>query len=354
MIRGGAATASDATAAAAARAALEASGSAIDAILAGFFAAAGAQPDVLFAPSIALAAGVGVGTRAFDGRAAQPGRGASRPRGYVDAQSVPAAAHVAVPRSLGMLVLLHGYLGRTRLRELVRAGVAAAESHGARARATLLGEVGSLGAVVIRARDVERALLAAGGPVAGGALTAEDLFEAIPAEAEAVSSALDDGATALQAPWPIGAQARPADAIVACDRWGAIAALAYSRAGDDGVSVPDLEIVLGCDAVPVRRGVPRLAPGTLLPTAAPIALLQRGTFSAAVALPGRPTLDVGGLAALLRGTALEAALEEIRGKAKAENAVAVSCDERGARAVNTVNAAGPTRNATAKRALGDS
>ena len=70
MIRGAAATASDASAASAARAALESSGSAIDAIVAGFFAAAGAQPDVLLAPAVALAAGVGVGARAFDAAAA--------------------------------------------------------------------------------------------------------------------------------------------------------------------------------------------------------------------------------------------------------------------------------------------
>jgi hypothetical protein len=333
VIRGGAATASDPSAAAAARAALEASGSAIDAIAAGFFAAAGAHPDVLFAPAVALATGVGVGARAFDGRAAQPGRGGLRPRGYVDARSVPAAAYVAVPRSLGMLTLLHGYLGRTRMRELVRAGADAAASRGASARAALLREVGSLGAVVLRARDVERALLAVGGTIAGGTLTAEDLSESLPAEAEAASSAIDDGATAIETPWPVGALARPTDAIVACDRWGAIAALAYTRAGEDGVAVPDLEVV--GDAVPVRRGVPRLAPGTLLPSASPIAILQRGPFAAAVALPGKPTLDVGALAALARGTALEAVLDDLRASTNAGAAVAVSRDDRGARAVNS-------------------
>ncbi|MGK4004161.1 hypothetical protein WMF31_16125 [Sorangium sp. So ce1036] len=333
MIRGAAATASDASAASAARAALEASGSAIDAIVAGFFAAAGAQPDVLLAPSVALAAGVGVGARAFDGRAIQPGRGAPRPRGFVDEQSVPDAARVAVPRSLGMLVLLHGYLGRARLRELVRPGVLAAERAGASARAELLREVGSLGAVALRARDVERALLAVGGAVAGGTLTAEDLAEAVPAEVEASSIAIAAGATALQAPWPVGELARPADAIVACDGWGTIAALAYART-DDGIAVPELEIVLGRDAVPVRRGITRLAPGTPLPAAAPIAILQRSTLAAAIALTGKPRLEVSALGALLHGAALEAALHDVRRQLGAEGALAVLRDDRDARAVH--------------------
>ncbi|AUX44054.1 hypothetical protein SOCE26_055140 [Sorangium cellulosum] len=333
MIRGAAATASDAAAASAARAALEASGSAIDAIVAGFFAAAGAQPDVLLAPAVALAAGVGVGARAFDGRAIQPGRGAPRPRGFVDGQSVPEAARVAVPRSLGMLVLLHGYLGRARLRELVRPGVVAAERAGAGARAGLLREVGSLGAVALRARDVERALLGVGGAVAGGTLTAEDIAEAVPAEVEAASTVLPEGATALQAPWPVGGEARPADAIVACDGWGTIAALAYART-DDGIAVPELEIVLGRDAVPVRRGITRLAPGTPLPAAAPIAILQRSAFAAAIALTGRPKVDVSALGALLRGTALETALHDVRTQLGADAALAVVRDDRDARAVN--------------------
>jgi hypothetical protein len=332
VIRGAAATASDATAASAARTALEASGSAIDAILAGFFAAAGAHPDVLFGPAIALAAGVGVGARAFDGRPAQPGRGAPRPRGFVDEKSVPDAAYVAVPRSLGMLVLLHGYLGRSRLKDLVRAGIAAAESAGANARAAVLREVGSLGAVALRVRDVERALLGAGGPVAGGVLTAEDLAEVMPAEATVHASPLGNAVSALRTPWPIGELVRPAEVIVACDVWGAVAALAYTRAGE-GVAVPELELILGRDAIPVRRGVPRVAPGTLLPAAAPIAIVQRGGTSAAVGLSRRQAIEVGGLATLLDAAMFQTTLDEVRAQAKADTAVAVLRDERDGRAI---------------------
>ena len=49
-------------------------GTAADALIAGFFAAAGARPGVLFSPVQTLIAGPGVGARAFDGRARQPGR----------------------------------------------------------------------------------------------------------------------------------------------------------------------------------------------------------------------------------------------------------------------------------------
>jgi gamma-glutamyltranspeptidase/glutathione hydrolase len=293
VIRGAAAAASDPIAAEAAQASLLAAASAADALIAGFLAAAGAHPGVLLAPAVALAAGAGVGARVFDGRAVQPGRGARRPRGFVDAEGVPDAARVAVPRSLSMLVLLHGYLGRARLRDLARTGVAAADRAGARARALLLRRFGASGAIALRARDVERALLAAAGHVAGGLLTAEDLSEAMPGETEALAGNVD-GVEALRAPWPAGAEARPAEVIVACDGRGVIAALAYTPAAE-GVAVPELELTLARDAVPVRRGIPRLAPGTPLPAATPIAILRTAAQEVAIGMPGAAVMDADAL-----------------------------------------------------------
>ncbi|HYP88320.1 MAG TPA: hypothetical protein VEQ59_09200, partial [Polyangiaceae bacterium] len=54
---------------------------AIDAVIAGYFAAAGAYPGVLFGSVTVLLGGTGSGDRAFDGRVRQPGRNAKRPRG---------------------------------------------------------------------------------------------------------------------------------------------------------------------------------------------------------------------------------------------------------------------------------
>jgi gamma-glutamyltranspeptidase/glutathione hydrolase len=326
VIRGTAAAASDRAAAEASRAALDAGGSAVDALLAGFFAAAGARAGVLLSPAVALVAGIGAGARAFDGRATQPGRGAPRPRGFVGAGRVPDAARIAAPRSLSMLSLLHGYVGRSRLRELARAGVAAAERAGAPARAALLDQIGATGAAALQRREVARALLDVGGAIAGGTLTEEDLSETLPAETEALAIEVGAATVALRPPWPVGVDARPAEVIVACDGRGLLAALAYAPS-DEGVAVPELELTLCLDAIPVRRGIPRVIPGTPLPAAAPIAILRRGRFAAVVGLPGQIAIDQEIVEALAGGVAMEATLRELR------SAVAVVHDGRDARSI---------------------
>ena len=300
MIRSARAAGSEAAAAAAAQAVIEAGGSAVDAVIAGFFGAAGAHPGVLFAPAVALSAGFGSGGRVFDGRAAQPGRGATRPRGFVDAADIPLAAYVAAPRSIAMLMLLSGYRGKATLGELCRAGVASAEAAGAKDRAKLIRKVGAAGVLALRAPDVLRALLAAGGSVAGGALTAADIEEATPTETEATATVVGEGVTVYTLALPRRRRAGEAEAVLACDGRGVIAALAYTPARA-GIAVPGLEVTLGRFAVPVRRGVTRVPPGTLLPAPAPVAIaVQSGGFAAAIALLGRPRLDPAEVAEIAR------------------------------------------------------
>ncbi|MGC4065984.1 MAG: hypothetical protein QM784_15310 [Polyangiaceae bacterium] len=79
----------DIVAAEAADECLLAGGSAVAAVLCGFFAAAGAYSGVLLGPLSLLVAGVGSGARAFDGRLRQPGLGTKRPRGFRDEESHP-------------------------------------------------------------------------------------------------------------------------------------------------------------------------------------------------------------------------------------------------------------------------
>ena len=86
---------SDPAAEQAAQAALADGGGSIDAVIAGFFGAAGADPAVLLCPAVALLSGVGMGARCLDGRMVQPGRGVPRPRGFVAADEIPAGATVA-------------------------------------------------------------------------------------------------------------------------------------------------------------------------------------------------------------------------------------------------------------------
>lgn len=334
MIRGAKAAASQHAAAEAAEATLAGGAGAVDAVIAGFFGAAGAHPGVLLAPVTAIAAGFGAGGRVFDGRAAQPGRGAPRPRGFVDDASIPNGARVAVPRSIGMLALLHTYRGRSTFASLARAGVTAAEAAGSKPRAAMIRKVGSAGVLSLRAPDVVRVLLAAGGAVAGGTLTEADLAEAAPAEGDAASTPIGEGRTAFTSPFPAGTDDRTAEIIVACDARGGLAALTYTPA-NDGIPLPDLELTVGRDAVPVRRGVTRLAPGTVLPMPAPIGIaVQTGAFAAAVGLPGRAALDPAALAELVRGASVETALADLRARlgGGGREAVAVVTDGKSARA----------------------
>lgn len=332
MIRGAKGAGSQRAAAEAAEAALTVGGSAVDAIIAGFFGAAGADPGVLLAPVVAIVAGFGAGGRAFDGRAVQPGRGAARPRGFVDEATIPPGARVAAPRSVSMLALLHSYRGRASFSSLARPGVLEAEAAGAKARAALLRKVGSAGVLSLRAPEVLRALLAAGGAVAGGALTEADMEESAPAELEAAAVSIGAGVTAYTSPFAESAEAlTPAEVVVACDARGVLAVLAYAPARG-GVALPDLELTVGRDAIPVRRGVTRVAPGTVLPMAVPvgIAMAAHG-FAAAVGLPGRGALAAAALAELVAGGAAESALSDLRERLGGHSAVAVITDGKTAR-----------------------
>jgi hypothetical protein len=335
VIRGIAAVASQPVASAAASAALEAGGSAADAVIAGFFAAAGADPGVLLAPAVALVAGAGAGARAFDGRAAQPGLGAVRPRGFVDDANIPPGARVAAPRSVPMLLLLHTYRGRATLPSLVKAGIAAAEAEGAKARATLIRRVGASGVLALRSPEAMRALIAVGGPVAGGALSSHDLEEACPAEADAVTSALADDASVFTSPWaPSPSSPAQAEVVLACDGRGAFAALAYVPARE-GVLVPELELLLRPDAVPVRRGVTRVPPGAPLPAPAPVAIFhQKGGVWSVVGAPGSQAIDPARLAVLAGPAPAETSLASLIDAASSRAPLALVSDGRSARVVS--------------------
>jgi len=304
VTRGAAVASADGAIAEAAAVALEAGGGAVDALVAGFAMAAALDGAVLLAPTVALLAGIGVGGRAFDGRAVQPGRGASRPRGYVDGAAVPDGALVAAPRTVAMLAVLHAYRGRARLASLVAPAAARAARDGARARADVLRHFGDAGALLMHRPGVQRALLAVGGRVAGGALTAEDLTDARPGEAEATATGID-GATIYTAPWVAEGELTRAEGIVAADGHGLVAALAYAPSRD-GMPIPDLELSVGRLAKPVQRGVPRTAPGTAIPVAAPIAVIARaGGFHAAIAAAGRSALVADDLTGAALGLSAE-------------------------------------------------
>jgi len=271
--------ASDPVVAEVAEASIAEGGSAVDAVLGGFLAAAALEPGVLFGPVGALVAGIGAGARVFDGRTVQAGQGAKRPRGLRPGDAVPRPARAAVPRSLGVLPLLHAYgatktlaalgrLGRTRAKKELK------DDPSLEARLKFLDAYARRGPGVLASGDVVRPLVQRAGPVAGGLLTEDDLSAVRPADEAAVFAPFSADTELAAAPWAPPEAGRPARIVVAADVGGIVAALAYAP-DPDGIDVPELGLRLTRDGEPIRRGVPRVTPGEIRPAALPIAVLRR-------------------------------------------------------------------------------
>ena len=194
--------------------------------------------------------------------------------------------------------------------------------------ATRHGATLASGVLALRSSEIARHLLAAAGTVAGGLLTERDLEEARPADTDAIATMLPSGAQAFTPPWATPKGAAPGtEAVVACDGLGIIAAIAYAPVGL-GVSVPELGIALARDAIPVLRGVTRVAPGTPLAAPAPIAILGRRGFWAAIGLAGGARLRPEALDPLASGQTIESALAELRGQEDGRTAFAATTDGR--------------------------
>ena len=249
--------------------------SAVAAVVAGFFAAAGAHPDVLLGAVTLLVAGVGTGGRVFDGRVRQPGLGARRPRGFVE-DEVPIAAKVAISTSVAAVTVALAYDQRATITAVARSGVRAANTAGAAERARLLERVAEVGPGALAESSFVRPMLHLASPSEGGLLAPADFTPATDVALDARERTTATGGV-LEPPW---ADVKPdtmvaggsRHGICAVDAEGVFATLTYECIGA-GLAVPALGLVAPLVAVPVRRGTPRVAPGTRLPAAAPIAIV---------------------------------------------------------------------------------
>jgi gamma-glutamyltranspeptidase/glutathione hydrolase len=281
---------------------LDEGGDAVGAVVAGFFAAAGDAPGVLFAPLGLMVAHVGVGVRAFDGRQRQPGIGQRRARGLAPDDPVPVAARVAAPGGIAALLVGLRYGRSVPLSRIISGGVSLAKKAGCQRRADVLEQIQRLGAAALAAPGIARPLIHLAGPSEGGALGLGDL-ELIP---ELDHPARSVGSLRV-APWSADppdlmqtpqsewdAQAARQHGLCACDPGGGVAALCYDHA-ISGLRVEALELMLPLNAVPARRGVPRVAPGRFLPAPTPLSIEVSEDDSpvvATVTLAGRVPLSV--------------------------------------------------------------
>jgi gamma-glutamyltranspeptidase/glutathione hydrolase len=302
MRRSATAVSSDTTARDAAQAYLDAGGEAVGAVVAGFFAAAGESPGVLLGPVGLIVAQVGMGVRAFDGRQRQPGLGQRRARGIAAGEAVPTAARVAVPGAIPALLVALRYGRSVALSKIVSTGIGLAKKAGCERRAEALDAIERLGAAALGSAGIARPLIHLAGPSEGGGLGLSDL-EFIPEldQPARVSAALRsppwaderlDSSQVSDMDWHD--QALRQHGIGASDGAGGLAALCYDNALA-GLRVDELELVSPLNAVPVRRGLPRVMPGRFLPAPTPISIeIGEGDvpFSATIALVERPVLRI--------------------------------------------------------------
>lgn len=275
------------------------------AVVAGFFAAAGDSPGVLFGSLGLMMAQVGVGVRAFDGRQRQPGLGQRRARGLGPEDAVPVAARVAAPVGIAALLVALRYGRSAALSKILASGIALAKKGGYDRRAEVLEQIERLGAAALASPSISRPLIHVAGPSEGGALGLGDL-ESIPE--------LDHPARVVGAlrvpPWSAErldpsqmsdsdwqAQAARQHGLCASDAGGGLAALCYDNA-ISGLRVDVLELVLPLNAIPARRGAARVAVGKFLPAPTPLAIeLSSGDVpeTATVSLADRAPLKVRAL-----------------------------------------------------------
>lgn len=299
------AAASSPDAALAAEQMFSAGGGAIDAALAGFFVAAATNPTVLLAPLVGVVTGVGMAGRFIDGRALQPGRRLRRPRGFTDDDAIPQAAYVAVSRSLPALALIHAYGARRTIAQLARGAISIAKKAGATKRAEALDLVVRHGAAALRTTELSRIVLAAAGTTAGGLLSAADLADAV-ADDEQLAFDTHEGVDIATPSWRAAATMRPCGAVVAADGHGTLAAIAWEQTA--GFEIAELELSLPQFASAVRRGVPRVTPGTPIASSAELAVLKLGSSQIVVAMSGKKPLELQRIAGKTSLTELAAGL----------------------------------------------
>ncbi len=247
---------------------------AVDAVVAGVLIAAARSSGVAMGSVQVSVGGPGTGFHAIDGRVRQPGFGVARPRGFEDAREVPAAARVAVPTFAPALA---GVLGTFGTWTCTQVSTLAMPHAAGSPRTAWLKLFAHRGGSLLVGTAIGDCMQTAGGRLAGGVVTADDLARAT-TEVHALSPALIDDETWLHTvPWgePGEENLAYAHVVAAVDGRGTFAVATFEDR-QDGVYVEELGMHLPGLAVPVMRGVPRVRPGEVLGGRASQGIVVRG------------------------------------------------------------------------------
>lgn len=261
---------------------------ALEAVVAAYFAKAAIDPGVLLSPTALLVGGMTGTARCFDGRSRQPGSRIRRVRRYADGAAVPAAAKVAVPNGVRALLVGYAYAPGGSLQRLLRPALKRVKGVSSD-RERLLRRVSQVGARVFSEPEFVRPFLHEADESHGGVLTGSD-FKDLPTTLDepAMSAEVGD-LTLLSSPW---AEAELEEdgagrliSVTALDAVGGAASLTFSSCGA-GLYIPELDLRAPQTAIVNRPGVSRTAPGAPLPFAAEAALVtQQGRIVGAIAGP---------------------------------------------------------------------
>jgi hypothetical protein len=256
-------------------------GHAVDAVVAGVFAAAALAPSVLLGPVALLVGGAGTGLFAVDGRVQQSGRGLPRPRGFLPDQEIPKAARVGVPRLVAALAAALASFGSLPLRGVLAPAIDLARPV-SKPRLALYRRIAERGSRALAEARVADELLHAAGRGQGGLLSERDLEELHPRVVRATTTEVGSRRL-ITVPW--GGEAVRGEGtgtldggrtrmVAAADARGQVAIACYELVEDGGevLAVDALDLVFPLVASPVLRGRTRVPPGTPCAAAAPIAL----------------------------------------------------------------------------------
>lgn len=294
---------------------LLAKGNAIDAVVAGVFAACAESPGVLLGPVQILIGGAGAGLLAIDGRVRQPGMGAPRPRGFVSDEEIPDAARVGAPWLPAALSVAIATAGTATFAQVLAPAIAAAKGS---PRQDILARIASRGPRAIEERPLGQELVAVAGRPSGGLLTSDDLSSPRPTVQKAASFpfsnqriivlpwANHDGEGPLPPADPV--ETARARAVIAVDRNATFAIACWDEAVE-GLDVGELALRAPFFAEPVRRGQTRVRAGDARPAAAPLALVSGEAPRLALAAIGAgDAYDVirGALASIVKDDRIEA------------------------------------------------
>jgi gamma-glutamyltranspeptidase len=256
--------------------------SAVDAVIAGVFAACAASPGVLLGPVQILLGGAGTGLRAIDGRVRQPGIGAPRPRGFQDDEEIPDAARIGAPWLPATLAATLASAGTATLAQVMAPALAIAKGT---PRGEVLAKIAARGPRAIEERPLSAELLATAGRASGGLLTSDDLASPRPAVLAATRTEIAGDRVLVTLPWahlehgaavaPAGVEVGAARGVAAVDRNGTFAMACWDE-GPDGVMLGELGFRAPFFAEPVRRGQTRVRPGDPRPASGPLAMIVHG------------------------------------------------------------------------------